>query len=104
MPIQPSRHTLLRSGINLRQRKRHDLADALGLYIEEIYPRKKQIDRRPKEGDSRRYKVWQQDGILYTRVPVASLGVVKGDNVDIAFGDGEIRLSKSAKKSKKAAA
>lgn len=81
----PSRHTMLRACLTLKERGKDQQAQALFAYCRTVYPPKPPKEA-PKRGERRPYRVLSQDGILCVRPPVALLGVEKGGLICAGFG------------------
>lgn len=80
MEPRPSKGTMVRACIELRQTGHEKKAIRLFTLVDEFYPNRRGRNI-PNKGQQRDYKIQQQAGVDFVRIPTKYLGLRKGQKV-----------------------
>lgn len=91
MRPEPSKHSAARAVHYLKQNKHDVRAEELARYVRHHWPLRKS-KTKPSIGDVRLYRVLEQDGSRYARIPCEIFGAKKGDFVQVVFEEDKLTL------------
>ena len=89
----PGQPVLVKAFFELKKRGAERQADLLRKFTEKHYPSKKQGRNAPEPGSRRIYKIQNQGGLNFARVPVETLKLGKGDRCLATFKAGQIIIT-----------
>ena len=89
----PGQTVLIKAYFELMKRGADKKAEALKKWTERQYPSKVKGRNAPHVGERRKYKIQNQGGLDFARIPVALLGLSRGEECLATFKAGQIVIS-----------